>query len=423
MFSRSSIWTAASTAVALSSGFISQKLYGLYLGPDGLAYLANFINLVNLYQLIGTGGQQTGLIAESATARDNQTNLESSVSSAITFSLLIAIVAAVIIITANGWFSQQLFGTNEYGWALVCLSIMGIFIGQNLLCLSVMNGKSQLKFYAISLIAMNLLGLVMRVILIKPFGMTGAILSTFIPNSLILLLSMYLIQKDGFNWRNIRLKISKQNLPIMYQYLFMSIMAVGLIQISQFIVRNTVIHILTAVEAGYWQAVVAISSIYNSFLITLLGIYYVPRMAPLKTRTELINNVGFLKRTILPGFAVCMLLFFLLRHWVIDLLYAPEFSPATALVLPLAIGDFARLWSWLYAYMVHAKRKSTLFVMTEIAFHSCYWLLALLLVQRIGVIGVAWAYATSYLLYLAMYAFIFYRTTFLIPAHENPYSR
>ena len=66
---------------------------------------------------------------------------------------------------------------------------------------------------------------------------------------------------------------------------------------------------------------------------------------------------------IIGGFCV-----YLLKNWIIVLLFSNKFLPMADLFLWQMIGDALKIGSWIIAYLMLSKAMTKLFVMTEIVF-------------------------------------------------------
>lgn len=71
------------------------------------------------------------------------------------------------------------------------------------------------------------------------------------------------------------------------------------------------------------------------------------------------------------------------------------------------IGDVIKIASWLLGYLMLAKAMTKVFVITEIIFGIIFALLSVIFLNSFGLVGVTYAFALNYTLYLIVMSFIF----------------
>jgi PST family polysaccharide transporter len=90
---------------------------------------------------------------------------------------------------------------------------------------------------------------------------------------------------------------------------------------------------------------------------------------------------------------------YLLRDWVIVVLFSEKFLPMADLFLWQMIGDSLKIGSWILAYLMLSKAMIKLFVTTEIMFTISSILLTYTCTQMFGFEGVSIAHLINYAVY------------------------
>ena len=90
-------------------------------------------------------------------------------------------------------------------------------------------------------------------------------------------------------------------------------------------IRNHLIHTFSMQEAGLWQSVWMISSTYLTVLTTAFSTYYLPKLSELQKKEELRKEILSGYKIILPFVFVSALFIYLLRDYIIYILFTPEF--------------------------------------------------------------------------------------------------
>jgi PST family polysaccharide transporter len=149
-----------------------------------------------------------------------------------------------------------------------------------------------------------------------------------------------------------------------------------------------------------------LSGAYLMLVSTTLSVYYLPRLSELKTSTEIRREILAGYRVILPVAAVCALLVYLLRHFIIETLFSVAFLPMESLFFWQLVGDVLKIASWLFAFVMLGKSMTNIYITAEITFAIIFIGAANVFVAKFGLTGVVASYALSYLLYLILVAMV-----------------
>ena len=186
----------------------------------------------------------------------------------------------------------------------------------------------------------------------------------------------------------------------------MTITSAITVPISLIIVRNILSEHVGWELVGQWQAVWKISETYLAVTTVALSTYYLPRLASLKTSDEVKCEINLTARIILPLVALMAICIYLLRDFIINLLFTDEFRGARDLFAVQLCGDFLKMTSWLYAYPLLSRGLVKWFVFTEVFFSVLFVVMSYLFVMNYGVIGVNYAYMSNYAVCLIFVLFI-----------------
>ena len=140
---------------------------------------------------------------------------------------------------------------------------------------------------------------------------------------------------------------------------------------------------------------------------TSFSVYYLPRLSELTDAKELRHEIFKSYKLILPSLLIMFSLIYILRFFIINLLFTHEFYPMEKLFLWQLCGDFFKMGSWILSYMMVAKAMTKWFITTEIGFSLLFVILGFYFIQINGVVGITQAYLINYILYLLMMIFVF----------------
>ena len=155
---------------------------------------------------------------------------------------------------------------------------------------------------------------------------------------------------------------------------------------------------------------IRLSAAYLMLVTTTLGVYYLPRLAELTHLDEIKKEVYLGYKFIFPLAVIGGLSVYLLRDWIIALLFSQAFMPMRDLFLWQMIGDSLKIGSWILAYLMLAKAMTKLFVTTEILFALSSVGLTYLCSKLFGFEGVSIAHLVNYALYWLVMSYFIFRT-------------
>lgn len=185
-------------------------------------------------------------------------------------------------------------------------------------------------------------------------------------------------------------------------------MAAGLLTlVTQLAARSLILRELGLDAAGHFQAAWAISMTYIGFVLGAMGADYYPRL------TEAINDHPRARQLVneqtemallLAGPALLAMITF--APWAIHLLYAESFAPATEVLRWQALGDILKVASWPMGFILLAKGRGGLFILTELTWNVVYLAIIAFGIQEWGLITAGVGFCIAYLTYLMLMAWI-----------------
>jgi PST family polysaccharide transporter len=171
------------------------------------------------------------------------------------------------------------------------------------------------------------------------------------------------------------------------------------VPVSYMLIREYLTDKLGLQAAGYWQASWKISEVYLMLITSTLSAYYLPRLAEIRNASELKKEIISVYKFIMPLVIVGAITIYLLRDFIIHLLFTPDFMPMKELFPWQLAGDIVKIGAWILGYVMLGRAMVKVFILTEIAFSLSFVLLTWLLVEPFGLMGVSMAYAVNYTLY------------------------
>ena len=417
---KTSIFSGIITLIRISSGFVAGKVVAMFTGPAGVAVIGQFNNFITIILTFANGAINSGVIKYTAEFEGDEIRLKKLFSTSLKISIYCSIFFGVLLLLIATFISQLLFQSSLYINPIRVLGITIILYSLNSLLIAILNGLQKIKIYTLVNTAGSIIGLLFTVILVFYFKIAGALYALVLSQSIVFFVTLVLIIKsDWFSWSFFKQPFDKGIARKLSHYSLMAITSSLCMPLAQIILRNLVTEQLGINSAGYWQGMMRISDGYLMLVTMSLSTYYLPKLSSLRTDKELRSEIFQGYKIILPAVFVSCMFIYLLRFFIIGLLYSKEFESMGELFFFQLLGDFFKITSWLIAYLMTAKAMTKTFIITEIIFTLIYVLLSYLCICNYKLIGITIAFAINYFIYFVVMVIIFRKLLFNLKFKKN----
>ncbi|MCW7754904.1 O-antigen translocase [Desulfobotulus sp. H1] len=404
---KTSLLAFIATAVKMIAGLVINKAVSIYIGPSGLALVGQFQNFMQLTMALAKGPINSGVTKYTAEYGKESPKIPLLFSTASQISLICSVVVGAVTIAAAPWASEWFLKSGDFSYIFVLFGFTVVLFVFNNLLLSIVNGLKEIKTFVSINIIQSLYSLVFTSLLIVFMGLHGALLAFATNQSVVFFVVLYVLRKHStIRFHNFRKGFSRPEGKKLLGYAVMSLTSAATVPVSHLLIRNFLGETLGWDQAGYWQAIWYISTMYLMVVTTSLSIYYLPRLSEIKERAEL-------RREILNGYSIILPIvillsagIFTLKDFIVWLLFTPDFYSMRELFLVQLVGDVVKIIAWLLSYLMLAKAMARAFICTEIIFSASFVGLTFYFVSFYGLVGVTYAYATNYILYLLILVWI-----------------
>lgn len=389
--------------------FILNKVLAVYVGPSGYAVIGQFQNFIQIVTSFAGGAINTAVIKYTAQYYEDENRQRAIWRTAGSIVFLFSIIIAFIILILQKQLSIYIFQTDEFQSIFVWFAVFLLFFNFNALFLAILNGKKEILKLVIANIIGSLFSLAITGILAIKFGLYGALVALSIYQSTAFLVTLILCYKaDWFKFKYLFGKIDPDITRKFAGFALMALTSALCVPLSQIAIRTYMTGEFGLEYAGYWEAMIRLSGAYLMLVTTTLSVYYLPRLSELSAINDIKKEVYLGYKVIFPVALVGAMLVYLLRDWIIGLLFTDKFLPMRDLFLWQMIGDSLKIGSWLLAYLMLSKAMTKLFIVTEIIFSFLLVILTYLLTKIFGFEGVSIAYLVNYAIYwIIMGLFVF----------------
>lgn len=404
---------SVSVLVKIVVGFISSKFIAIFVGPSGMALVGNLRNFVTSMESIGTLGFQNGIIKYVANYEDEEEKIKRFLSTVVISILTITFLISACFFIASDYLNDTIFGADfKYQSVFKVLAVCLPWYIASLLLVTILNGFGEFRKVIRINIYGNVTGLFLSVALIYYYREFGALLSVIIAPAVLFFITLFFVNsKIPFS------KVSLKHFDFtvignLSQYSLMALVSAVLGPLVYLSIRNNIIHRLGYDEAGYWEAMLRISSYYLLFLSTILTVYFLPKLSKAENTIATKDILRSYFKGIFPVFLLGLIVLYFLRDILIPVIFSKSFQPVSSLFFWQLVGDAFKALSLILGYQFFAKRLTKAFIIAELFSLSVLWISSYYLVSLYGIQGVVMAHAATYLIYFIVLAVYFRKNIF-----------
>lgn len=391
---------------------IRGKFVALFLGPEGMGISALFTSTTNTVAQISTMGLNFAVVKEVAEVRDNPTKLALTIRITEKLISLTALAGALFTALFAPWLSQLAFGSGDYAWQFVALSVMIYFSVAGSGRLAILQGLHHVKILSKASLVGAITGLVVGVPLYYFFGNLG-----IVPGMIAISLAFYIFYSIGL--RQVRPKEEepkvraslRENKPLIRR-----LFSLGIILLASMAINTSCTYIINLVirmagdveEVGLYNAAISLTTQYSSLVFTAMSMDYFPRLtAAIHNDPEMYRIVN--RQSEIVALIATPLLIALIpgAPLVIRLLLTAKFEPILNLMQILAFASLIKALASPMGYIAFAKGNKRLFFGLEaITCNALYLGCSCLGYYLYGLPGIGYGVLIQNVLELIIYYFV-----------------
>lgn len=411
----------ANLSLRIVAGILISKFIAIYIGPQGMALVGNLRNFLSALQSIAISGLYKGVVRTVSQVKDNAIELTKTLSTVFYFGFFSSVFLAFLCYYNAELINDIIFSSNyNYSYIIETLAIVLPFYALNMFAFSIMNGFSKHKYLLLINILGQILGLLVTLLLIYQENIDGALLGIVITPALNLLITIVGIAFRKSLMSSIKItQISLSVLNKLSPNMIMALVSAIAMPIVMIIIRNYLIDEIGIKAAGYWTAMTRVSDYYLMFFNSLMALYILPRFSEINTKSAFRKEVFSFYKTIMPVFLVLLLIIYLSRSLLINLLFTEDFRPVEGLFGYQILGDIARVLSMVIAYQFLAKKMFAHFIILEVFLFIIMYFSSIYLIDDFGLKGAVMGHCLSYFMYFGIILLLFSSSLFGVLTEEG----
>lgn len=394
---------AVQTAVSIVLSFLSIKITSVYLGPAGLGTLGQLTYFMAMTQAVLAAGIGTGLVRRTAELGDDRAGRELVVSTVLRALLVVGLVASLSVAVGSGWIAKELLHDALLDTPLLVFAAVFVFGLATTVIQSCANGAKDFRTLALINIGSGVSSFLMIAALAPRFGVMGGLIAMAVLPLVSFVIAWILARRHHW-WPKRALAhgfSASEALGTTAYVPLAAISAVGL-PLLQLLIRDSVVAHSGMSAVGLLQGVMRISDMYLGVASGVFAMYFFPRFSEIRGADELLRETRRGLAIIVPAVAVVSIAIYLMRDWIVRLIFTADFLPMRDLFEWQMVGNTLKMVGWMFGFVLLAKANALAMAVLELASIGLWWLLSVHFVSHNGAVGATQAYALTYAIYTAV---------------------
>ncbi|MEM6517449.1 MAG: O-antigen translocase, partial [Bacteroidota bacterium] len=352
--------------IRLIISVVVQRLLALTFGEAGIAKIGQLRNVMNILTSTSSAGIFNGIVKYTSEHENSPKRLGHLFSTGLLFILFGSILSTVVLFFNAEYIADRLFGGKTYVEVIRYLSFLPLVIGINRMLYGFINGFSDYKKFAKIELGSYLMAISLLLLGLYYFNLKGVLIAMVLaPIVNALAIAFFFVKRLKTKLKLNGIKIDTDFIKPMLAFSLMSFISTVLINYIEIDIRSTITNRIDIDEAGYWTAMTYISKNYMVFSSSLFTLYVIPKFAKIEASFAFVKEVLHIYKTLLPLFALGMLIIYLFREQIIHLVY-PNFEGMSELFKWQLMGDFVRLATLVISHQFLAKKMVWSFVIAQL---------------------------------------------------------
>lgn len=381
---------------------IKSKFVALFIGPAGMgiqSLLQSTTDTISAATNLGLNTSSVKTIAAANRERDRIV-IAKNITAQRRLIVITGVIGMLICAFFSPVWSQISFGSIDYIWSFVAISVIILLDQLNKGELALLQGMQQKKQLARANITGQTLNAIITIPLYYFFGVK-AIVAAFIIGSMIsLFISLYYSQK--LNIAKVKMSWSETftyGREMIKLGFFLSLQFL-MAHVVMWIIRNYVSNVGGLDDVGLYSAGTAIVTSYIGLIFTTIATDYFPRLAATKSNEEMSLAVSTQAELTVLLLAPLIVAFLIFIKPVIILLYSEKFLPIENMMYWSIGAVLLQAMGWALSYTLLAKAKPSYFFLNEL-FATIWGVpIKILCYKYWGLTGFGMATMVTYFIYL-----------------------
>ncbi len=392
--------------VRLFIGFFIQRELTQLLPSGDYAKVGSLRNLMQILTSITSLGIFNGIVKYVSEHKEDKQQLQKLFSTAFVFTLFASLTTFFVLFFFSDAISDFFFFSKEYAFIIKIIAVMAPFIAVQRVFNGVVNGLSKYKSFSKIELTAYLFSAVLTLFGLYKYNLEGVLIAiAIIPLVQVLVMLVIFIKVLREYVQFSKLKFATPLAKSLLAFSLMSFVSTILLNFLETDIRGMIADKIGNSDADIWTAITILSKNYMVFSGAIFTLYVIPKFSTIYSKKEFVREVKNIYKTLLPLFAIGMLLIYFFRQLFINYIFV-DYQGMNPLFKWQLSGDFIRLVALVLAHQFFAKKMVRNFIFTEILSLTLFYLFANYLSGIYGVEGVVMAHFFRYIIYLLVVVFL-----------------
>ncbi|CAN4265222.1 RfbX Membrane protein involved in the export of O-antigen and teichoic acid [Methylophilaceae bacterium] len=396
------------------------KFLAVLLGPAGVGLMGLYQNIMGMAATLAGCGIGNSGVRQLAASADEATTLAIVRRTLWLSNLILGLAGMIVLWLLREPVAQWVFGdvahARDVGWLGLGVLLMLVAGSQTAL----LQGLRRIGDLARVKIISAFFGALVGILLLYWLGVAGVLWFVLtVPLVSIVVASCYAARLPKPRTPHDWVAISQQwqaMLKLGIPFMTASLLTLA----TQLVTRSIILRELGLDASGYFQAAWAISMTYIGFVLGAMGTDYYPRLtAIIKDHPQVWKLVNEQTEMALLLAGPILLAMITLAPWVIHLLYAASFEPASEVLRWQVLGDILKIASWPIGFILLAMGRGGVYIGTQFTWNAAYLATITFGIQKWGLVIAGIGFWIAYLVLFSVGAFVASRLIGYKPDRRN----
>ena len=397
-----------SVGIGFVLGIVSTKIISVFLGPSGMALLGSFRNFSSMIKSIATIGVNNSLIKLFVENKNDKKELSIIYSTFFWVFLFLSIFVGSITLLFAKNFSEYIFFSSDFANPIRFFGLLLPLIVINAFWIAIYNGLEQFKKIVLIQIISNILIFGLTSFLIWAKNITGGLYAMALGELLMVLVTFLFVIKDKSQFKfDLQKIIDKKYFKVIQNFSVMALLSAFLVPLVLMFIRNYIVKTHSIQDAGIWDATNKISSFYMSVFSSGLSLYYMPKLASLKTDLDFKIELKSYFKVFVPLFFLMLVIILLSKDLLLNMVFTKDFIQVKEVLIWQLLGDLFRVMTLAFGYQIVVKSRMKEYFIIELVFNITYLVLSFYLVKIFSFEGALQSYFYASLVTFILILFMF----------------
>ncbi|AYG47457.1 O-antigen translocase [Pseudomonas sp. Leaf58] len=352
---KAGLYFGSMVLVKTLAGLLVIKMLAWKLGPEGFGLLGQLMTVVAIVGMLAGGGISNGLIRVLAKTPLATTEGQAWYASAYTLTTILCCASAVLIAALSPVLASYL--VPGVGMLLfIVLAFSQALIGYGNLPLAEASSRGSSRTFSVINIAGTLAGAAMVIAAVHYGAFEEAAYSLVLMPAMVGVFALlYAVFRRRELLTSCSWSIAPERMKLLLSFSMVTLIGAVSVPLAQLFIRDVMGRAMGWEQVGQWQGVIKLSDVYMQFMGVVLINFVLPRIAAASDMRHVLKewsgSVCALVGVLLAGFAV----FYLMRDFLITLVFSSDFLPMKALLAPQMAGDVFRTIAASISYVFMAR--------------------------------------------------------------------